>query len=116
MCSLPHIARRSLLPVGLLGLTAVLLLAAPANAQPSERQRVAPSPNVPGATVPDWAESEAPLPSPGSPPSARPKNTVPAPPSSPSQAPVDGGLGWLAAAGAAYAISRLRRRSESTDV
>jgi hypothetical protein len=37
----------------------------------------------------------------------------PPPPSKPTQTPIDGGLGLLAAAGGAYAIKKLRdRRSE----
>jgi hypothetical protein len=39
-------------------------------------------------------------------------NTAPGMPADPSQVPVDGGLGWLAAAGAAYAARRLHQRSE----
>ena len=39
--------------------------------------------------------------------------TAPSMPGDPSQVPVDGGLGWLAAAGAAYAVRRLRASSES---
>jgi hypothetical protein len=34
----------------------------------------------------------------------------PPPPSKPAQAPIDGGLGLLAAAGGAYAIKKLRDR------
>ncbi len=36
----------------------------------------------------------------------------PDPPPPPPQVPVDGGLGWLAAAGAAYAANRLRKKAE----
>ena len=39
----------------------------------------------------------------------------PDPPSDPEQVPVDGGLGWLAAAGAAYAANRLRKSREASD-
>lgn len=35
---------------------------------------------------------------------------TPDPPPNPEQVPVDGGLGWLAAAGAAYAANRLRKQ------
>jgi hypothetical protein len=45
----------------------------------------------------------SPSPSSGAPPST---------PGPPSQVPVDGGLGWLAAAGAAYAANRLRKEHE----
>jgi hypothetical protein len=36
-------------------------------------------------------------------------------PGSPDQVPVDGGLGWLAAAGAAYAVRRLHGASLEDD-
>ena len=36
----------------------------------------------------------------------------PPPPSKPTQAPIDGGLGILAAAGGAYAIKKLRDRKK----
>ncbi len=36
-------------------------------------------------------------------------------PSAPTQAPIDGGLGLLAAAGGAYAIKKLRDKSKSDD-
>jgi hypothetical protein len=36
----------------------------------------------------------------------------PPPPSKPAQAPIDGGLGLLAAAGGAYAIKKLRDRKK----
>lgn len=36
----------------------------------------------------------------------------PALPSAPEQAPIDGGLGLLAAAGGAYALNRLRKREK----
>jgi len=36
----------------------------------------------------------------------------PPPPSKPAQAPIDGGLGILAAAGGAYAIKKLRDRNK----
>jgi len=36
----------------------------------------------------------------------------PPPPSKPTQAPIDGGLGLLAAAGGAYAIKKLRDRKK----
>ena len=34
-------------------------------------------------------------------------------PSSPSQAPIDGGLGFLAAGGVAYAVNKLRKRNSA---
>ena len=45
-------------------------------------------------------------------PGLRAANT-PDPPPPPPEVPVDGGLGWLAAAGAAYAANRLRKRRET---
>ena len=36
----------------------------------------------------------------------------PPPPSKPSQTPIDGGLGLLAAAGGAYAVKKLRDRKK----
>ena len=40
---------------------------------------------------------------------------TPGPPPGPDQVPVDGGLGWLAAAGAAYAANRLREKKSSAE-
>ncbi|MFV1883807.1 MAG: PID-CTERM protein-sorting domain-containing protein [Balneola sp.] len=37
-------------------------------------------------------------------------------PSAPSQAPIDGGLGLLAAAGGAYAIKKLRDKKNEEDL
>ena len=37
-------------------------------------------------------------------------------PSAPSQAPIDGGLGLLAAAGGAYALKKLRDRKREEDL
>ena len=37
-------------------------------------------------------------------------NTPPPPPGAPTQTPIDGGLGLLAAAGGAYALNKLRKR------
>ena len=42
-------------------------------------------------------------------------NSAPGMPGSPDQVPVDGGLGWLAAAGAAYAVRRLHGASREDD-
>ncbi len=39
----------------------------------------------------------------------------PLPPDDPPQVPVDGGLGWLAAAGAAYAANRLRKSQDANE-
>lgn len=85
-------------------------------ALPSESGRSAspPSSDVPGASVPDWAEPSVPARSHELP--SQSQTHAPDLPSSPSQVPVDGGLGWLAAAGAAYAIGRLRNRSRSSDL
>lgn len=43
------------------------------------------------------------------------ETSAPDTPPGPAQAPVDGGLGWLAVAGAAYAANRLRRQATSDD-
>jgi len=40
----------------------------------------------------------------------------PDPPDPPPEVPVDGGLGWLAAAGAAYAANRLRKQREGDEL
>lgn len=42
------------------------------------------------------------------------KNTPPLPPPG-NRVPIDGGLGWLAAAGAAYAVHRLRRENRDDE-
>lgn len=44
--------------------------------------------------------------------STQPQTEETDPPPPPPQVPVDGGLGLLAAAGVAYAVSRLRRKGE----
>ncbi len=43
-------------------------------------------------------------------------NAQPALPGGPSQAPIDGGLGILAAAGGAYALKKLRDRKKEDDI
>lgn len=43
---------------------------------------------------------------------SRAASDPPDPPPPPPQVPVDGGLGWLAAAGAAYAANRLRKKAD----
>lgn len=132
-----QLARSIISAVAILGMGAVLLTAPTAWAQEQEarsapasdgplssqpRVETAPnahesrSPSVPGASVPSAFE-------PADPPSLprRPKNRAPMQgkalnqgpglPKNPSQVPVDGGLGWLAAAGAAYAVRRLHIQS-----
>lgn len=42
-------------------------------------------------------------------------SSPPGTPDDPPQVPVDGGLGWLAAAGAAYAANRLRKKANEDD-
>ncbi len=37
-------------------------------------------------------------------------------PSAPSQAPIDGGLGLLAAAGGAYALKKLRKKKQEEEI
>ena len=44
---------------------------------------------------------------------SRTASNSPDPPPPPPEVPVDGGLGWLAAAGAVYAANRLRKRRET---
>ena len=57
--------------------------------------------------LPAWASPSAPTP----PPPAAPMETNPGVPGNgDQQVPVDGGLSLLAAAGAGYAVNRLRRR------
>lgn len=46
---------------------------------------------------------------------SRTASDPPDPPPPPPEVPVDGGLGWLAAAGAAYAANRLRRNGDEED-
>ena len=68
--------------------------------------------------LPGWAAPSSPPSSFGNRGSRAPgmmNNAAPGMPNSPSQVPVDGGLGWLAAAGAAYAASRLRKTNGSDD-
>ena len=79
-----------------------------------------PPPSIPGATLPPAARS--PTPSSGrnssrssTVPQGNANSSVPEMPDDPAQAPVDGGIGWLAAAGAAYAANRLRKEATSDD-
>ena len=69
--------------------------------------------------LPGWAAPRAPQSSFGQRGSRAPgmmnNSTAPGMPNDPSQVPVDGGLGWLAAAGAAYAASRLRKKNGSDE-
>lgn len=60
-------------------------------------------------TLPDWADPGG-VSSPGLEAPA-PESAVPDPP--PPPVPVDGGLGWLALAGGAYGVYRLRRRRDA---
>jgi hypothetical protein len=73
--------------------------------------------SVAAQSVPSWAAPSPPAPPatpsqyPGGTP---PPSGPPAPPGTPTQypatVPIDGGLGLLAVAGGAYAVSKLRRR------
>ncbi|MEO0560090.1 MAG: hypothetical protein AAF170_18130 [Bacteroidota bacterium] len=58
--------------------------------------------------VPDWAAPSPPVEQSG--PTAESMTTPPNPPGTPTQVPVDGGLGLLALAGGAYAFKKLRER------
>lgn len=58
--------------------------------------------------LPSWASPSAPAASDAS--TGCGACAPPAPPAAPEQVPVDGGLIWLAAAGAGYAARRLYRR------
>ncbi|MEM0963128.1 MAG: hypothetical protein AAGK21_11410 [Bacteroidota bacterium] len=59
-------------------------------------------------SVPGWAEPVAPPPAPT--PATSMEGPPPRPGGTPTQVPIDGGLGLLALAGGAYAAHRLRRR------
>lgn len=122
-----------IIQAGLVGLSIGLFATAPVHAQihddpgalrPADRSgspvSTAAPPSVPPPSasrsedvrVPDWAAPKAPPPSFGQHPGGRATtNAAPTMPGGPAQAPVDGGLGWLAAAGAAYAVRRLYRQS-----
>lgn len=87
---------------------------------PSPHSPGRPSSQIPGATLPEAFRPTAPPSSPPTSGASRPQShsgssQSPHLPIAPTQVPVDGGLGWLAAAGAAYAARRLQRRSSPGD-
>ena len=130
----------SVVQAGILGLCALLLACGPVQAQLHHSRRTAPAvresapqprtgqgaraqrsaPSIPGATLPKATRPADPPstlgpPSPPTGPQGNAKASAPNMPDGASQVPVDGGLGWLAAAGAAYAANRLRKRSRSNN-
>lgn len=99
-------------------LLAMLLCTFPAQAQ----QDGGDDPYTPRATTQSDANSSVGLPSWAEPGASSksvtpPENTpmAPPPPPPPPVVPVDGGLGFLALAGAGYAVSRLRKSSTEED-
>lgn len=126
--------------VGILGLCVLLLTCGPVQAQSQHGRRTAPTvresapqpgagqgaraqrsaPSIPGATLPEATRPADPPPTLGPPsrptgPRGSAKTSAPGMPGTPDQVPVDGGLGWLAAAGVAYAANRLRKQSTSDE-
>ena len=96
----------------------LLLFAEPASAQDQKRRSygeptVPQSNERPSVGLPSWAEPKASSEQGSLPPSAGTNDTPPPPPI--DQVPVDGGLVLLAAAGAGYAVRRLRK-SQSDEV
>jgi hypothetical protein len=94
----------------------ILLVAQPVQAQQDRQDPYSPreTQTERGSSVglPSWAEpgnSKQAIP----PPDNTPNDTPPPPPI--DQVPVDGGLGFLALAGAGYAVSRLRKRGDDSD-
>lgn len=79
----------------------------------SNRSAPAPGMGLPPAARPADPPSTLGRPSPAGPSGLRGKASPSSPtmPGDPTQTPVDGGLGWLAAAGAAYALRRLRMQT-----
>lgn len=107
----------------------LVLTTAPTRAQsgppsPSNRPSMQRGQTMPGGSsspsgprVPSWAESRVPAPSFHSRTPRGPRtNSAPGMPGDdPSNMPVDGGLGWLAAAGAAYTVRRLRKGTTDSE-
>ena len=94
----------------------ILLVAQPVQAQQDRQDPYSPreTQTERGSSVglPSWAEpgnAKQAIP----PPDNTPNDTPPPPPI--DQVPVDGGLGFLALAGAGYAVSRLRKRGDDSD-
>ncbi|HHP7238615.1 PID-CTERM protein-sorting domain-containing protein [Longibacter sp.] len=95
----------------------ILLVAQPVQAQQDRQDPYSPreTQTERGSSVglPSWAEpgnsKQAITPPPNTP------DDPPDLPGDPPQIPVDGGLGFLALAGAGYAVSRLRKRGDDSD-
>ena len=89
---------------------------APAPSTPPASGRPLPSVDGDAVGLPQWAAPQPPAPSFGGwRGSGVRMQASPALPSDPSKVPVDGGLGWLAAAGAAYALRRLQSPSPARE-
>jgi len=122
-----------MLTVGSIVVGLLLLSCGPVQAQVQDSRHNLPSAQAPQRTHPHHSAPS--IPGTGLPPATRPadppstqgpslhptgprgnaQTSTPGMPGDPAQAPVDGGLGWLAAAGAAYAANRLRKQSTSDD-
>ena len=111
-------------------LPSLLLFCGPVQAQVQEGRHNLPSaqapqppshaaPSIPGTDLPPAARPADPPSAPGRTYSSGTrgpaKTSAPDTPADPAQAPIDGGLGWLAAAGAAYAANRLRKQAAPGD-
>ena len=129
----PHAEIGQVVATGALGLCILLMACGPVRAQPNDRrpapsaQASAPSTQdqrgvrAPGTDLPSAAEPARPPSSFDQPPaSSNPpggtaqSNNAPGTPQKPSQTPL-GGAEWLAAAGAAYALKRLRKDGGDED-
>jgi hypothetical protein len=115
-----------LMTVGVVLLLLTSPLVGPAEAQvyqrggeqtPQERQfergRSSPA-QQPSTNLPDWAAPSSPEPGTNKD-GVEKMVTPPSPPSNPSRIPVDGGLALLAAAGAGYAVRKLKGGEDDTD-
>jgi hypothetical protein len=98
----------------------LLLFADPASAQDRSRDAYgndAATQSQDGSVgLPSWAEPGANSTSSDPGPAADPITNAPPPPGPPPRVPVDGGLALLAAAGAGYAVRRLRQGSRKDEV
>ena len=131
--SFPHAEIGRIVATSALGLCILLTACGPVQAQPDDRRPApsaqAPVPStqdqrsvrVPGTDLPSAAEPARPPSSLGQPPAGSnapggmaQSNNAPSTPQAPAQAPL-GGAEWLAAAGAAYALNRLRKDGDDED-
>ncbi len=118
---------------GALGLCVLLMACGPVQAQPDNRRPAPPAQastpstqdqrgvRVPGTDLPSAAEPARPPSWLGQPPTGAntpggtaQTNNAPDTPGNPNQVPL-GGAEWLAAAGAAYALNRLRKDGDDED-